>query len=149
MTLRQEWDFFYIIPFYELYELYEQILCLIAPYDFDCFNEYIEFDEVKNTETKSFHYHRKKHLSELVTALNDIEIYDKYDLLLISMPPRVGKSTYNIRFVAWVIGRHPENTQLVTSYSESIVASFYSGVLEILQNDRYKKAFPELHSKDK
>lgn len=127
----------------ELYELYEQILCLIAPYDFDCFNEYIEFDEVKNSETKSFHHHRKKHLAELVTALNDIEVYDKYDLLLISMPPRVGKSTYNIRFVAWVIGRHPENTQLVTSYSESIVASFYSGVLEILQNDRYKKAFPE------
>lgn len=131
------------IDLVETYNAYLEVLKFMGKYDFDCFNEYLEIDEDKTNSNKGFHYHRKKHLKELVDALNDMEIYDKYDILEVSMPPRVGKSTYNIRFIAWIIGRHPENTQLATSYSEAIVSSFYIGVLEILQNPRYNEMFPE------
>lgn len=127
----------------ELYTLYVDVLRMLAFCDFDSFNEYLELDEDKSNPNKGFHFHRKHHLKELTDALNDMEIHDKYDYLLVSMPPRVGKSTYNIRFISWIIGRYPENTQLATSYSESITSSFYIGVMEIVQSQRYKEIFSD------
>ena len=55
-----------------------------------------------------------------VNALNDMEIYDKYDTLMVSMPPRVGKSVTNLRFISWIMGRKPTHTQLAISYSDAI-----------------------------
>lgn len=127
----------------ELYKLYLDVLKLLAKEDFECFNTFLEIDEDKNNPNRGFFYHRKGVLRVVIDALNDMEIEDKYDTLLISMPPRVGKTTIGIRFLAWVIGRHPENTQLATSYSESITTSFYTGVMEIIQSERYKEVFPD------
>nr|DAW87639.1 MAG TPA: Terminase [Bacteriophage sp.] len=127
----------------DLYNLYLDVLKLVAPYDFGIFNTYLEIDEDKNATNKGFYYHRKHHMAELVESLNDMEIYDKYDILLISCPPRVGKTTFGIRFLAWIIGKYPENTQLALSYSEAITSSFYIGVMEIIQNPRYQEVFPE------
>jgi len=62
---------------------------------------------------------------------------------LISTPPRLGKSSTGIRFLSWISGRHPESTNLATSYSESITASFYLGMIEIVQHERYKQVFSE------
>ena len=126
----------------ELYNLYEDVLCFIAPYDFDSFNEYLEFDEDKNESNKGFHHHRKKHMFEVHDTLNRMEVYDEYDIVLISLPPRTGKTTYSIRFLAWIIGKYPENTQLGTSYSDNITSSFYNGLMEIVMSDRYKQVFP-------
>lgn len=126
----------------ELYNLYDSVLLLIAPYDFITFNKALEFEEDKSDLNKGFYHHRKNHLGEIFVALNDMEIYDKYDMLLVSMPPRVGKSTVNIRFETWVAGRHPEHTQLATSYSDSITGSFYAGFMEIIMSERYQKIFP-------
>ena len=127
----------------ELYKLYDDILCMIAPYDFITFNKALEFEEDKTNLNKGFYHHRKHHLAELFDALNDMEVYDKYDMLLLSTPPRVGKSTAGIRFLSWITGRHPENTQLATSYSDSITSSFYLGVMEIVMEERFQKIFPE------
>lgn len=126
----------------ELYNLYEDVLCLIAPYDFDSFNEYLEFDEDKSEDNRGFHHHRKKHMFEVHNTLNQMEVYDKYDIVLISLPPRTGKTTYSIRFLAWIIGKYPEHTQLGTSYSDNITSSFYNGLMEIVMSDRYKQMFP-------
>lgn len=127
----------------ELYSLYEDILCLIAPYDFSSFNEYLEFDEDKTQDNRGFHFHRKDHMREVYESLNEMEIYDKYDTLLISLPPRTGKTTYGIRFLAWICGKYPEYTQLATSYSDSITTNFYIGVLEIVSSDRFIKCFTD------
>lgn len=75
----------------ELYNLYEDILALVSPYDFISYNKLLEFEEDKTQPNKGFYHHRKDHVGELFDALNDMEIYDKYDLLLISLPPRIGK----------------------------------------------------------
>ena len=75
----------------ELYQLYLESLRVLAPYDFGIFNQYLEIDELKNAPNKGFYFHRKKHMGELFNAMNDMEIYDQYDMLLVSQPPRVGK----------------------------------------------------------
>lgn len=127
----------------ELYNLYEDVLCLVAKYDFRVFNKYLELDDDMSNPQRGFYYHRKESLGELFDALNDMELYDKYDMILISTAPRLGKSTTGIRFLAWIIGKYPENTQLATSYSDAITQSFYNGVMEIVLGERFQKVFPE------
>lgn len=127
----------------ELYNLYVDVMRLVAPHDFETFNKYLELDDDHNVPTRAFYHHRKNHIGEIFKAMNDMEIYDKYDMLLISMAPRVGKTTSGIRFLSWIIGRHPENTQLATSYSDSITTSFYIGVMEIVQGQRFKEVFAD------
>jgi len=127
----------------ELYNLYMDVLKIVAPFNFQSFNKFIELDEDHASPMKAFYHQRKNHLGQMFEAFNDMEMYDKYDLLLISLPPRTGKTTTGIRFLAWIIGKYPEYTQLATSYSDSITASFYIGVMEIIANERYGQCFPD------
>jgi predicted phage terminase large subunit-like protein len=127
----------------ELYNAYVDTMKIVAPHDFITFNKYLELDDDHSNPNKAFYHHRKDHLSELFKALNDMEIYDAYDLLLVSTIPRSGKTTTGIRFLAWIIGRKPWGTQLATSYSDAITSSFYAGVMEIVLSERYQEVFPE------
>lgn len=127
----------------ELYNLYTGVLRLVAPWDFASFNKYLELDEDHTSPTKAFYHHRKDHMAELFKAFNDMEVYDKYDTLIVTMPPRVGKTTSGIRFLAWIIGKYPEDTELATSYSDSITSSFYIGTMEIVQGQRFQEVFSD------
>ena len=127
----------------ELYNLYDDVLVLIAPYDFITYNKALELEEDKTQPNRGFYHHRKDHMGELFKAFNDMEIYDLYDYLLVTLPPRTGKTTTGIRFLSWIMGRYPESTQLATSYSDNITSSFYIGVMEIVSGDRYTKIFPD------
>ena len=71
----------------EKYDLYMSLLRLVARDDFGTFNKYLEIDENHNDKNKAFYAHRKEALKEVIEALNDMEIHNKYDTLLISMPP--------------------------------------------------------------
>jgi len=126
----------------ELYNLYEDVLCLMAPYDFSTFNKFLEFEEDKSADNLGFHHHRKNHMFEVHDTLNQMEIYDEYDVVLISLPPRCGKTTYSIRFLAWIMGKYADYTQLGTSYSDNITSSFYAGLMEIILSERYQKIYP-------
>lgn len=125
----------------ELYNLYVDVLRLVSPMDFISFNKYLELDEDHNVAGKAFYHHRKDHMGKLFDAFNDMEVYDKYDLLIITLPPRCGKTTTGIRFLAWITGKYPEDTELATSYSDNITSSFYIGVMEIVQSQRFKEIF--------
>lgn len=127
----------------ELYNLYSEILRIIAPYNFMAFNMFLELDDDHSNPNRAFYHHRKEHLKEIFESLNDMEIYDKYDTMLISTPPRVGKTTTGVRFLSWITGRHPENTQLATSYSDAITTSFYIGVFEVVSSERFRMVFPD------
>lgn len=127
----------------ELYNLYVDLLKLVAPYNFPSYNKFLELDEEHSSPNKAFYHHRKDHAGEMFEAFNDMEIYNKYDLLLISLPPRVGKTTTGIRFLSWIMGKYPEDTELATSYSDSITSSFYIGTMEIVQSDRFQQCFPD------
>lgn len=75
-----------------LYNLYESVLIMVAPYDFVTYNKALEFEEDKNNPNKGFYHHRQNHIGMIFEALNDMEVHDKYDMLLISMSPRIGKA---------------------------------------------------------
>lgn len=129
----------------DAYLLYVDVLRLVAREDFISFNKYLELDEDHNNPNKAFYHHRKDHMGVIFQTLNDMEIHDKYDMVLISTPPRTGKTTTGVRFLSWVCGRHPESTELATSYSDSITTSFYIGSMEIMQSDRYRQVFDDAY----
>ena len=79
----------------EVYGLYEGVLRLVAPHDFASFNDYLELDEDKREPNRGFHHHRRDHMFEVYDTLNKMEVYDEYDVVLISLPPRVGKALPN------------------------------------------------------
>lgn len=68
-------------------DLQERSLLFCAPYDFDSYCRYLEWDREPD---KRFYMPRRKQLLPLVNAMQDLED-DKLDLLAISLPPGVGK----------------------------------------------------------
>lgn len=71
--------------------LYKDLLLFDAPYDFDCFCRYIEWDREPD---KRFYTPRRKQLLPLARALQRLE-ERKIRLLCISMPPGTGKALAN------------------------------------------------------
>ena len=72
-------------------QLYKNTLLFAAPYDFDSFCRYIEWNR---EPSKRFYLPRRKQLKVVADALQDLAD-DQLDLLAISMPPGVGKALAN------------------------------------------------------
>lgn len=85
-----------------------------------------------NRETdKKFYPPRRKQLKQVVDSLQDL-IDDKLDLLTISLPPGVGKTTLAIFFLTWLAGKKPNQPMLTGSHSNSFVRGVYDECLRIL-----------------
>ena len=127
-----------------LLRTYRDTLLFDAPFDFDCFCRYIEWDR---EEDKKFYMPRRKQLLPLARALQRLE-ERKIHLLCISMPPGVGKTTMAEFFLAWTGGRNPELPSIIGSHSNSFLRGVYDEIQRIVgRNSEYlwQKVFPEIH----
>lgn len=106
--------------------------CLIdAPVDFDAYCQYIE----KNRDPrKRFYLPRRKQLLPVVNSLQRL-MDDKLDLLGISLPPGVGKTTLAIFLLTWVAGKWPEEPNLTGSHSNAFVRGVYDECLRIFDRN--------------
>lgn len=127
----------------KLIDLQKQILLCGAPYLFDHFIQYIEWDR---DPEKRFYLPRRKVLKQVVDALQALADGD-LELLTISMPPGVGKTTIAIFFLIWMAGKYPEEPMLTGSHSNAFIRGVYDECLrmfdprgEYLWND----VFPNL-----
>lgn len=112
------------------YSVYRSLLSA-APYRFDEYCQALEFDRPVE---KRFYLPRRRVMLPVVEALQDL-CDDRLDELVLSMPPRVGKTTLMLFYVTWMIGRDSEGSNLYSSYSDFITRAFYNGVLELLTDD--------------
>lgn len=112
-------------------QLYKNTLLFAAPVDFDSFCRYIEWNREPN---KRFYLPRRKQLKVVVDALQELAD-DKLDLLAISMPPGVGKTTIAIFYLAWMGGRVPNLPMLGGSHSNSFLRGVYDEVLRVIDKD--------------
>lgn len=117
----------------KFYFLNKRCLLFDAKVDFDAYMQYIEYDREPK---KRFYLPRRKQIFPIVQALQDLED-DKLDLLTISMPPGVGKTTLGIFFLTWVMGKYPESCNLASAHSSMLTNSFYDGVLSIITDPEY------------
>lgn len=126
----------------EFNDLYWQAMLFEAPYRFESFLLYME----KNRRPdKRFYQPRAKTLKIVVDDLQDLEdgLLDFYGL---SLPPRVGKSTLCIFFLAWVIGKRPESHNAMSGHSDILADRFYNDVQKLTENEEYtfREIFPKV-----
>ena len=112
-----------------MFELNKRSLLFDAPYDFDAFLRYLEWDRKPE---KRFYLPRRHYLKKYVDAYQEI-LDGKLDFLSISMPKRAGKSQLGINFVNMLSGKFPDRATLMEGTGDDLVMSFYKGCLEYLQ----------------
>lgn len=125
-----------------LNDTYWKSMLVDAPVSFDSFMLYLE----KNRKPdEKFYVPRRKVLRPIVEAFQEVAD-GKLDLLTVSQPKRTGKTTVGTWFVLFRAGRSPNGSSVCTGAGDMLVKSFYSGMLEVLQQpDKYAyyEIFPE------
>ena len=124
-------------------DLYYKTHLFDAPHFFDSFCIYIEKDRAPQ---KQFYMPRRKQLLPCTQALQELE-EGKIELLGISEPPGVGKTTLAEFFLAWTCGRNPFLPNLIGSHNNSFLGGVYGEMLRIFDtNGEYlwKDVFPGL-----
>lgn len=125
----------------ELYSLSKLSTLFDAPYDFDAYMRYVEWDRPSE---KKFYLPRRHVLKVLVDDLQDLAD-GRLDFLGISLPPRVGKSTLCIFFMTWMMGKNPDVANVMSGHSDKLTDGFYRELLSIItDNETYlwKDVFP-------
>ena len=110
------------------YSLWRRGLLFEAPHDFDSYLTYMELDRQAK---KRFYQPRRAKLKPVADALQALCGDDKLDLLAVSLPPGVGKTTIAIFLLTWIAGRDPNNPNLTGSHSNSFVRGVYDECLRI------------------
>lgn len=119
-----------------------------ASYDLtarDVFDDFMLALEWNRPAEEQFWLPRREKLMGVCEALQSLE-EGKLNELFLSLPPRVGKTTLILFFLLWVMLRNSERSNLYSSYTESVVNTFYGGLLEILDDPytyRWKELFPQ------
>ena len=126
--------------------LYWQVTLLEARHR--VIDSYLMFLERKREQHTKFYEPRREILIKhgIIQAIQDL-IDDKLDLLSISMPPGVGKTTLEIFVLSGIIGWFPDMPNLASSFSGTMTHSIYDGVNQILSDiDEYSwhEIFPNV-----
>ena len=114
-------------------QLYKKTLLLAAPVDFDSYCQYLEWNR---EASKRFYLPRRKQLKPVADALQELA-EGKLDVLAISMPPGVGKTTLAIFFLTWLAGKEPDKPMLTGSHSNSFLRGVYDECLRIMREEEY------------
>jgi predicted phage terminase large subunit-like protein len=111
-----------------MFELNKRSLLFDAPYDFDAHCRYIEWNR---EPSKRFYLPRRKQLYRVAKALQRLAD-NELDLLAISLPPGVGKTTLALFFLTWLGGRNPEKPILGGSHSNAFLRGVYDECIRIM-----------------
>lgn len=63
--------------------------------------------------------------------------------LIVSCPPRSGKSMLSQLFVAWLLGRDEQTQHIIASYGAQLSNRFHRGITGYLKHKNFGKVFPE------
>lgn len=111
----------------EFFQLNKKTLLFDAPYDFDVYCRYIEWNRAPD---KRFYLPRRKQLYKVAKALQRLAD-NQLDLLAVSLPPGVGKTTLAIFYLTWLAGKDPDKPILGGSHSNAFLRGVYDECLRI------------------
>ncbi len=63
--------------------------------------------------------------------------------LIVSCPPRSGKSMLSQLLVAWLLGRDQETQHIIASYGAQLSGRFHRGIIGFLKHKDFARVFPE------
>lgn len=128
-------------------DLYWDTLLFEAPHLLDSFMLYMEKNRPPH---KKFYLPRRKTLKIVVDSLQDLEDR-KIKFLGVSMPPRTGKSTTCIFFMAWVMGKRPDCHNAMSGHSGILADGFYNDIMNLIFSPEYtfREIFPDIRLEHK
>lgn len=118
---------------------YEGILKLNARHDLD---SYMLFMESRREPAKRFWLPRRHVLYPVCEGFQDLAD-DRIDVLIVSLPPRVGKSTTGVFAETWQMGREPLSANVMSGHSDKLTKGFHMEALGII-SDSHTYRFPEV-----
>lgn len=110
----------------------------------DYFEDYLIFLEWNREPKEKFYVPRQRIMSKVTQQLQRLED-DELDELFLQEPPRVGKSTMILFFLTWIMGKHPESSNLYVAFSDTITRALFDGVMEVITDPvtyNWSKVFP-------
>lgn len=130
--------------------------CLLSSYDTKArngdFRAFCIALEWNRPIHKQFFIPRMK-LLEKHGVLNGIQdlIDDKLDLLVLNLPPRIGKTTVGLFLQVLLGGMCPDESILGAGHSVGLIQSFYNEIMNIIDGEeyRYHEIFPNNHIANK
>lgn len=67
----------------------------------------------------------------------------KYRRVMVSCPPRSGKSMMASMFVAWLLGRDQQTQHIIASYGQMLSGKFHKDAIGYLKHPEFRRIFPE------
>lgn len=96
---------------------------------------------------KQFYLPRSRLLKKhgVIQAIQDL-IDDKLDLLVLNLPPRIGKTTVGLFLQALLAGMCPDESILAAGHTTGLIQSFYNELLNLMTDPeyRFKEIFPNI-----
>ena len=126
---------------YRGHDLMKRLNLMLAPKYFHHYCIYLEWNR---DPKKRFYQPRMKALYPLAREMQRLED-DELDLLCISLPPGVGKTTLALFFLSWIGGKHPDMQMLESSHNVAFLRGCYDELLRICDPDGeylYADVFP-------
>ena len=119
-----------------------ELLLFRAPWHFESFMIYMEKNRPND---RKFYEPRKRTLHIVAEELQNLEDR-KYKFLGVSLPPRVGKSTICMFFIAHVMGKRPNSHNAMSGHSGILADGFYSEALNLILSEEYtfSEIFPHV-----
>lgn len=117
--------------------------------DYESFCIAMEWNRPLN---KQFYLPRARILKKhgVIQGIQDL-IDDKLDLLVLNLPPRIGKTTVGLFLQVLLGGMCPDESILAAGHTTGLIQSFYSEVINMMTDPeyRYSEIFPNNKIADK
>jgi hypothetical protein len=110
---------------------------------------------IKEFAKNSFPYYLSR-ITEGTDSLLNWETYEilgsafediaegRYPILLVSMPPRTGKSTLGSLFLSWLLGKDPDTDHFVTSYGQILARLAANRVKHLVDTPSFEEIFSKI-----
>lgn len=117
--------------------------------DYEAFCIAMEWNRPIN---KQFYLPRARLLKKhgVISGIQDL-IDDKLDLLVLNLPPRIGKTTVGLFLQALLAGMCPDESILAAGHTTGLIQSFYNELLNLMTDPeyRFKEIFPTIEIANK
>ena len=101
----------------------------------DCFLAFCDIMKHGDLQVAPFH--------ELIGSAFEDLATRRYKRLIVSCPPRSGKSMLATMFLAWLLGRDQKTQHVIASYGASLSFKFHREVVHMMKSKEFKRVFPE------
>lgn len=100
-------------------------------------SSFLAFADIMKDGLKVSEFH------EIIASAFEDLVNRRYRRLIISCPPRSGKSMLSALFVAWLLGIDGASQHIISSYGQQLSSKLFKEVLTYLKNPNFKRVFPE------